>query len=90
MEISKNNRAWEIVWYRQDMSWCIIIDMPRELWYVCPICKKKWEMLDWSEYNNFLYCRTCNKDIPSCLCMPDIPKAIDIFLDTVQECTPKR
>ena len=83
MEISKNNKAGQIVWYRKNMSWCITIDMPRELWYICPICQKKWEMLDWSEYNWFLYCRTCNKDIPTCLCMPDIDKAIDIYLDCI-------
>ena len=43
---------------------------PHELGYVCPICGEGNEVnLEFSEYNSFLWCRNCNIDIPSCLCV---------------------
>lgn len=84
MKNSTNKRAEEIVGKRV-IRW-IAIDLPRELWYVCPVCKKKSEYLEWSEYNWFLRCGTCNKDYPSCLCCwKDIEKAINIYLDCMKE-----
>ena len=90
METSKNQRAGEIVWFRK-ANW-IIIDEPCELGYHCPVCKYKhtieWnydERLTRSEYNSFLWCSVCNLDYPSCLCMPDIERAIEIYLDVIEQ-----
>lgn len=89
MEYSKNTRAKEIVWLRQDSlnikpwSFTICVDLPIEFGYMCPVCKKLSEWLDWSEYNWFLWCDVCNKDYPTCICHPDIDKQIDLFLDFV-------
>lgn len=87
---SKNEKAKAIVWLRQDARKWIFIDEPCELGYHCPLCKYKQEVdghfderLKRSEYNGFLRCSVCNKDYPSCLCMPDIDNAIDIYLDCV-------
>ena len=66
----------------------MIFDFPCELGYHCPKCKYKNTVngeydtrLNWSEYEGFLWCSVCNKDYPSCLCMPDKDKATDIYLD---------
>lgn len=77
----------------------IAFDQPAELGYHCPVCEYEiWSgggggfaggivdcRLHWSEYAGMLWCGVCNRDYPSCLCMPDITRAIDIFLDTVEE-----
>jgi hypothetical protein len=70
----------------------IIIDQPCELGYHCPVCKYEAvtdgnydERLTWSEFNSFLWCYVCKKDYPSALCMPDIEKAVDIYLQSIQE-----
>ena len=70
----------------------IAIDEPCELGYHCPVCKYELvvdgnygERLMWSEYNSFLWCSVCNKDYPSCLCMPDIDSAISVFLASVED-----
>ncbi len=86
MQYSKNKRAEDVVGKRSVDKGAIIFGFPLELGYQCPVCKKcKDESLEWSEYNGFIWCRTCNKDYPSCLCQPDIDKAIDIYLSCVAE-----
>jgi hypothetical protein len=103
--VSVNKRAEAIVGKRNMPEGAIPIDQPCELGYHCPVCKYKhfrvnqmtWdERLEWSEYNGFLWCSVCNKDYPSCLCVPmdaDPPMylkkksaadyAIEIYLDAV-------
>ena len=93
MEYSTNERAEKIVGKRI-MKWLRLpIDQPAELWYTCPVCKNK-NLIDWeyderltrSEYNWFLRCHECNKDYPTCLCCwDDIEKAINIYLDCINE-----
>lgn len=87
---STNERAEKIVGKRDIPENTMVFDYPQELDYHCPVCKYDnvvdWEFdgrLDWSEYNGFIYCHTCDKDYPSCLCQPDIDKAIDTYLDCV-------
>jgi len=103
---SKNSRAGRIVGLRDMPKGAIPIDQPCELGYHCPVCKYEhfqanamtWdERLEWSEYNGFLWCSVCNRDYPSCLCIPmgeDPPHylkkkaavdyAIEIYLDAVE------
>jgi len=89
--ISVNLKAEEIVGKRKPING-IILFSPTEEGFHCPVCKYElWskagnpdERLEWGEYNGFLWCSVCNKDYPSALCMPDIDKAIDIFLACVQ------
>lgn len=89
MKYSKNQKAKDIVWLRQDSlnmdknKLSIIVDLPIEFWYKCPICKKLSEWLNWSEYNWFLWCDICNKDYFTFQCVDDIDKQIDIALDTI-------
>ena len=105
-KVSKNKRAEEIVGLRDIPEGSILFDQPCELGYHCPVCKYKhfthgqmtWdERLEWSEYNGFLWCSVCNKDYPSCLCIPmneEPPTylkkksaadyAIEIYLDAVE------
>lgn len=85
MEFSENKKAEKIVWKRHIWSNTIAIDLPIELWYTCPFCKIASERLDWSEYNWFLYCYECNQDYPTCLCCDDINKAIDVYLDCIND-----
>lgn len=94
MIYSTNKKAEKIVGKRDErlsQPGAIILFSPAEQGYHCPVCKYKHsktnydERLEWSEYNGFIFCYVCNKDYPSCLCMPDIDKAIDIYLDTVKE-----
>ena len=85
MKYSENNQAKDIVWKRKHTKIAIAIDLPMELWYICPKCKKLSERLDWSEYNWFLYCYECNKDYPTCLCCDDLEKAIDVYLNCVND-----
>jgi len=98
MEYSKNDRAEKIMGRRltkeQEASDEIVvaIDQPAELDYHCPVCKYPMvtdgdfdERLHWSEYAGMLWCGVCNRDYPSCMCMPDITRATEIFLDTVEE-----
>lgn len=88
---SKNERAERLV--RKRITDGIIIDFPAEIGYHCPVCEYKQEddkgnydeRLDWSEYNGFIYCHKCNKDYPSCLCMPDKEKAVEIYLDCIED-----
>ena len=91
-EYSQNKLAEKVVGKRDLPLNAIIFDQPCELDYHCPVCKYKNvvkgnydERLQWSEYNGFIWCSTCNKDYPSALCQPDIDKAIKTYLDCVLE-----
>jgi hypothetical protein len=72
-------------------------DPPCELGFHCPVCKYDLatdgeydERLEWSEYNGFLWCSVCDEDYPSALCMPDIHRAVKIYLMCVKEgCRPQ-
>ena len=75
---AKNNDAERIVGLRNLPANAIPFDQPVELGFVCPVCRNDThrgatdvdERLHWSEYNGFLWCEVCNKDYPSCLCIP--------------------
>jgi hypothetical protein len=85
METSKNDRAKEIVWLRDGLGPNVMpFDTPEWLWYECPVHKgESW--LEFSEYNWFLRCDSCDRDYPTCLCCwDDQDKAIDIYLSTVE------
>lgn len=89
MEYSKNERAGQLLGFRQKGQPVL---EPSELGYRCPICKNPPivdheydERLTWSEYNSFLWCSVCNRDFPSCLCLNDIGRAIEVFLDSVED-----
>jgi hypothetical protein len=82
------------------------------LGYHCPVCQYRhfqggqmiWdERLQWGEYNGFLWCSVCNKDYPSCLCIPmnEYPPtylkkksaadyAIEVYLDSVESAINRR
>lgn len=85
---SKNERAEKIMGRRLEG---IAIDLPCEFGYHCPVCEYPLTMgedyderLDWSEYHGFIWCSVCNKDYPSALCQPEIDRAIETLLDTVE------
>lgn len=78
---STNDRAKELMGKRPTN--CIPINQPIELCYHCPICLNQW--IDWSEYNGFLWCPSCDIDIPSCLCHTDVRQGINTFLSTVED-----
>jgi len=89
---AKNEAVEKIVGKRDQPGNVMPFDLPCELGYHCPVCEYEQvtdgnfdERLAWSEYNGFLFCYVCNKDYPSALCMPNIDKAIDIYLSTVQD-----
>lgn len=93
-QYSVNERAEKLVGLRAEYlpENAIIFDFPCELGYHCPVCKYELvtdgeydERLEWSEYQGFIWCRVCDKDYPSALCMPDIDKAIETYLDTVEQ-----
>lgn len=63
---SKNSDAEKVVGLRPIG---IPLCSPTEMGYYCPICGMRGDDLQWSEYNSFLWCATCNIDIPSCLCV---------------------
>ena len=92
--VSKDKKAEKLVGLRKEYYPlnAIPFDQPCELGYHCPVCKYKLsykgnydERLNWSEYQGFLWCEICNKDYPSALCMPNIDRAIDIYLDCVEQ-----
>lgn len=83
MSYSKNARAEQIVGKRNLPHAVVILNSPAEEGYRCPVCRRK--RLEWSEYNGFIWCSVCNRDYPSCLCMPDIDRAINIYLSCVEE-----
>ena len=66
-EYSKNKRAEEVCGLRLTGT---PLFLPHELGYECPICGRSDEVnMHWSEYNFFIWCKNCNLDIPSCLCI---------------------
>ena len=71
VKVSKNKTAQELMGYRNEgHPGANAIDFPVELGYACPICGRSDEVnLEWSEYSGFIWCKKCNLDIPSCLCM---------------------
>jgi len=91
---SKNDRAEQLMGKRPGDA--MAVDLPCELGFHCPVCKYENEVsgmyderLAWSEYKGFIWCSVCNRDYPSCLCMPDVTRAIEIFLDSVEMAQPK-
>lgn len=77
IEISKNKQAEKIVGFRKAGT---PFQLPCELDYNCPICHRHCkdcetggilhdESLEFSEYDGFMYCPTCNIDIPFMLCL---------------------
>jgi len=97
----------KIVGKRKIPTLALCIDIPSELGFRCPICKNHPynsktgdfdERLKWSEFNNFLWCEKCQKDIPSCFCVDfetelfdyvtdksSIDYAIELFLLSIQQ-----
>lgn len=75
---SKNKLAKAICGTRPTSG--VSIDFPDDFGYVCPKCGNS---LEWSEYNTFCWCPTCNLDVPTCLCMPELDKATNIYLNSV-------
>jgi hypothetical protein len=93
-KISTNELAEKVVGRREEtMKGAIPIDQPCELGYHCPVCKYENlaggnfdERLQWSEYNGFLWCAVCNKDYPTCFCVPDnIDHAIAVYLECIED-----
>lgn len=65
------------------------VDQPGELGYHCPVCE--YELIDdgniderlyWSEYNYCLWCRVCNKDYPTIVCV-DPDKSLKKFIEII-------
>ncbi len=88
---SINELAKKIVGMRDPIKG-VVFDQPAELGYTCPYCKNTPsdgenfdERLHWGEYNGFLWCSVCNKDYPSAICQPDPDKAIETYLDCVND-----
>lgn len=77
--ISKNKNAEDIMGLRNNGNKIgFILWMPYELDYFCPLCatqpnldKGEIELMhiEFSEYRYFMYCKRCNIDIPSLLCL---------------------
>ena len=91
IEYSVNKDAESIVGKRIPID-AIILFSPAEEGFHCPVCKYELvvngetdERLHWGEYNAFLWCEACNKDYPSAICMPDIDRAINIYLSAVKD-----
>jgi len=94
---SKNERAKKLCGFRSHGN---PIFLPDELGYACPVCGASDEVnIHFSKYEMFLWCKRCNLDIPSCLCIrysePNInheelsprtrvEKATEIFLDCLE------
>jgi hypothetical protein len=91
-EFSTNEQAEQVVGKRDLPENALIIDFPCELGYHCPVCEYPLhvdgdydERLEWSEYNAFVWCSVCDRDYPSCLCLPGDPvKATEIYLNSVK------
>ena len=67
-------------------------DPPAELGFHCPLCRYSLmhdgeydPRLGWSKYNGFLWCSVCERHYPAALCMPDIERALKIYLASVKE-----
>lgn len=107
-EFSTNERAEQLMGRRltpeQDAHGGVMaIDYPVELGFQCPVHKRTMAdeadhpLLQWSEYNAFVWCPECDRDWPSALCVPinAVPDrgwvnagpdaAINVYLDTVAD-----
>jgi hypothetical protein len=80
MNYSTNDKAEQVMGRRPTDG--VSIDSPAELGYICPLDGND-AIIEWSEYNGFIWCAKCNKDYPVDMCMPGIDKSIDVFLATV-------
>ena len=40
---------------------------------------------EWSEYNSFIWCSVCNKDYPTCFCIPNKDEAIKCYLSCIED-----
>ena len=76
--------AAQIVGIRQEGQ---SFDPPGELGFHCPVCRYFLfhgdaydDRLTWSQYNGFLRCSVCDRDYPTALCMPNLDRAIKIYL----------
>ena|SRR5918911_1185375 len=86
---SNDELAAQIVGIREER---LPLDAPGELGFHCPVCQYPLfhddeydDRLTWSQYNGFLRCSTCDKNYPSSLCMPNVDRAIKIYLLCVKE-----
>ena len=86
---SNNELAAEIIGIREEGQ---PLDAPGELGFHCPVCQYPLfhdgeydERLTWGQYNGFLQCSACDKEYPSTLCMPNVDRAIKIYLLCVKE-----
>lgn len=108
-DYSTNDRAEELMGRRltpeEEQTGVLPFDYPVELGFQCPIHKRtldddaEYPMLQWSEYNAFLWCSECDRDWPSALCVPldaepdperdwynaGPDMAISVYLDTVAD-----
>lgn len=95
---STNEKAEQVMGRRR--TDVVFFDYPCELGYRCPVCAVQWdEALEWSEYRGFIWCPRCDRDYPSCFCVPvnadpnpERPHdyagwddAVKVFLDIVQD-----
>ena len=80
MKYSKNELALKICGLRNTNG--VSPDFPEDFDYMCPRCGNK--HLEWSEYNTFCWCGKCNKDFPTCICMPKLDDATNIYLENIQ------
>lgn len=93
-EYSTNERAAKLVGLRTDDypkdARVMAFDMPGELGYECPIHQTAYDGdIEWSEYKGFIWCARCNKDYPSCLCIPlkgmkSLERATQTYLDCIE------
>src|SRR5438067_11453529 len=87
---STRDLTGQIVGLRKDDGHTL--DAPGELGFHCPVCQYSLfhdgeydARLKWSQYNGFLSCSVCEKDYPSAICMPNVDRAIRIYLLCVKE-----
>lgn len=81
---SQNNRAAEVCGKRVVDG--MFIDSPQDFKYHCPNdhVSTATHWLEWSEYETFVWCGGCNKDYPTVLCIEDIDRATDVYLDCIK------
>ena len=87
---SNSELAAQIVGIREDDAQPL--EAPGELGFHCPVCQyllfhddQYDDRLSWSRYNGFLSCSTCETEYPSTLCMPNMDRAIKIYLLCIKE-----
>src|SRR5215470_14075534 len=87
---SNNEVAAQLVGMREDNG--PLLDNPAELGFHCPVCQYALfhdddydDRLSWGQYNGFLLCSACENEYPATLCMPDVERAIKIYLLSIKE-----